>query len=68
MSEAQFPFTLRDSYLREGGEKCSELRNYLNKKTRVHISDGRVFTGFLGVCCSLFYMTSRQWTTKWDFF
>lgn len=49
MAEAQSPFTLRDSYLKEGGEKCEELRRYLNKKTRVHISDGRVFTGLLGV-------------------
>ena len=52
MSEAQLPFTLRDAYLREGGEKCAELRKYLNKKTRVHISDGRVFTGYLSVSSS----------------
>ena len=68
MSEAQLPFTLRDAYLREGGEKCAELRKYLNKKTRVHISDGRVFTGYLSVCFSDIDVTSRQLIIRWGLF
>lgn len=68
MSEAQSPFTLRDAYLREGGEKCTELRKYLNKKTRVHISDGRVFTGLLSVCFSDNYVISRQLIIRWGLF
>lgn len=37
------------SYLTEGGENCQKIRDILQKKVRIEITDGRVFTGSLEV-------------------
>ena len=49
MPEASSQLPERNAYLTEGGEKCKEVRKYFKRKTRIHLSDGRVFVGFLRV-------------------
>ena len=42
------------SYLTEGGENCQKIRHIFQKKVRIEITDGRVFTGLMevGLDCS----------------
>ena len=49
MSEASSQIPARKAYLTEGGEKCEEVRKYFKRKTLIHLTDGRVFVGFLRV-------------------
>ena len=37
------------SYLTAGGDKCTEIRRFFNRKARVTIDDGRVFVGVFHV-------------------
>ena len=37
------------TYLTDGGENCQRIRDILQKKVRIEITDGRVFTGSLEV-------------------